>query len=305
MSNATASTRRSRVLRLPAAPPFDFTASLRFITSFPAMTGEQGTSGGALTLALRAGGVTLGARLTSASGPVEAPALDCELAADEPIGDAVARAAADRLGFHLSLADDIAEFSEIAEQDPPFAAVARRLRGYHQVKFPSPAELLCWAILCQRTPLAVARQARRGLIEAVGNSIDLGGVRRWAFPDLAQLLALGEGELRAVVGSQRKAGYLFRSVRRWAELDEGFLRTGPYDAVRELLLELPGIGPWSASFLLIRGLGRMERVEFDKELGLAVERVYGRAVDEVEFRRLAARYGVWQGYWGHYLRAAG
>lgn len=74
--------------------------------------------------------------------------------------------------------------------------------------------------------------------------------------------------------------------------------TGPYEEVREKLLGFPGIGPWSASFLLIRGLGRTEPVALDKEMGRAVQRVHRRPVDEDAFRRLAEYYGRRQGYWG-------
>jgi len=75
--------------------------------------------------------------------------------------------------------------------------------------------------------------------------------------------------------------------------------------VRDQLLGLPGIGPWSATFVLIRGLGRMEHAPPDKELLRAATRVYGHTGDEHELARLAAPYGPWQGYWAHYLRAGG
>lgn len=294
--------RTTASVRLPAREPFDFQASLGFIRSFPAMTGQQGTADSALTLALREAGTTLAARLTAVPGE---PVLECVLAADGPIGDDAVRAAGDRLGFYLGLDDELAGFYRLARKDPPFARVVDRLQGYHQVKFPSPLELMCWAILCQRTPMPMARRMKTALVEAVGNRIELDGDVLWAFPDLEQLVALDESRLHQLIGNQRKAGYLFRSIHLWAELDEEFLRHGPYDEVREALLALPGIGPWSVSFLLIRGLGRTERVVLDKEMGRAAQRVYGRPVDETEFRRLADHYGRWQGYWGHYLRVGG
>lgn len=289
-------------IRLPAREPFDFRASLGFIGSFPAMAGQQGTGQAALTLAVREAGVTVGVRLTAAPG---APGLVGRLAAERPVTEEVLRAVTERLDCYLGLSDDLTEFYRLARQDEPFARVVERLHGYHQVKFPSPFELLCWAILCQRTPMPVAREAKRALVEAVGNRIDVGAERLWAFPDVEQLTRFDEGELLALIGNPRKAGYLYRSVRLWAGLDEHFLRTGPYQEAREQLLTLPGIGDWSASFLLIRGLGRMERIELDKEMGRALQRVYRRPVDEAEFRRLAEHYGPWQGYWGHYLRAGG
>ncbi|MFC1430584.1 DNA-3-methyladenine glycosylase [Streptacidiphilus sp. N1-3] len=304
-SNDTAVQHRSSVtLRLPARQPFDFGASLAFIGSFPAMTGQQGTARAELTLALRENSTTLAARLTAAAEGTDT-GLDCELTADGPVDGRTATAAADRLSFYLGLDDDLAPLHAAAQHDPAFRRVADRLRGYHQVKFPSPFELLCWAILCQRIPMPVARTMKQSLVEAVGNRIELDGRVLWAFPDAEQLAALDEDELTALIGNRRKAGFLHGSILRWLDLDEDFLRRGDYEAVRERILELPGIGPWSASFLLIRGLGRMEHIAYDRELSRAAARAYGHPVDEPEFRRLATTYGELQGYWAHYLRVAG
>ena len=53
--------------------------------------------------------------------------------------------------------DDLQPFYALAEADPPFWALVQRLYGYHQVRFFTPFENTCWAILGQRTPFAVAR----------------------------------------------------------------------------------------------------------------------------------------------------
>ena len=301
MSSST-TRHRSAVLGLPARQPFDFAASLAFIGSFPAMTGQQDASPIALTLALRENSTTLAARLTAAA---EGTGLDCELTADEPIDEPTARAAADRLSFYLGLDDDLSPLYAAARHDPAFQRVTARLYGYHQVKFPSPFELLCWAILCQRVPMPVARSMKQSLVEAVGNRIERDGRVLWAFPEAEQVAALDEDELTALIGNGRKAGFVHRATLRWLDLDEDFLRHGDHGAVRERLLDLPGIGPWSASFLLIRGLGRMEHIGYDREMARAVSGAYGHPVDEPEFRRLASGYGDLQGYWAHYLRVAG
>ncbi|MFI0786137.1 DNA-3-methyladenine glycosylase family protein [Streptomyces lydicus] len=289
----------SRTLRLAARPPFSFSASLAFLHAFPAMTGQQGTAHDTLTLALRENGTTLGARVTEAP---DAPAVDCVLTAASPLGDATAEAAADRLSRHLGLTDDLTEFYRLARLDRPFSRVVERLHGYHQVLFPSPRELLCWAILCQRVPLPVARKMKQALVEAAGNRITVDGEPRWAFPDAEQLACFDEPTLQRLIGNRRKAGYLHRAIRQWLDLDESFLRTGPYDEVRDQLLRLAGIGPWSASFLLIRGLGRTEHLAPDKEMIRAAQRVYGYDFDDAAFAARTAHYGRHQGYWGHYLR---
>ena len=61
--------------------------------------------------------------------------------------------------------------------------------------------------------------------------------------------------------------------------------------------------------MLLRGLGRMEKAPFDdpdsrfaEEVMKAAARVYG-PLSFGAFQAHARRYGDWQGYWAHYLRA--
>ncbi|WP_214325339.1 DNA-3-methyladenine glycosylase family protein [Nonomuraea sediminis] len=275
---------------LAAKAPFDFDATLRFLRGFPPTSGEQRVDRDSLTKALRAGGQTLVATLKAAEGGLEVSYA----AAPTPAAEAEA---ADRLSFYLGLEDDLAEFYALGRSDAAFAPVVEALYGYHQVKFPSPLENLVWAILCQRVPMPVATKAKQALVAHVGNDRD-------AFPDLDQLLSLDQDELTALIGNTTKGARLHAALRRWAETDERHLRTAPYGEVKEFLQSLPGIGPWSASFILIRGLGRMDEAPVDRELLRSASAVYG-PLSEDKARELAATYGPWQGYWAHYLRAAG
>ncbi|WP_432946265.1 DNA-3-methyladenine glycosylase family protein [Kribbella sp. CA-253562] len=287
--------------QLTAAAPFDFTASLRFVCQFAPTAGEQQVESGRLTKALRVAGETVVAEVSAGAGS----AVDVRLTTAAPQTPETVEAALDRVRFFLSLDDELTAFYAAADGDEPFQAVVRRLHGYHQVKFSSPWENVAWAILSQRTPRSLAAQAKAALIEKTGNLVELDGAVHPAFPDAGQLAALSPAELVECVGNERKAGYLHGSARRWLELSEADLRQAPYEEVREQLLSLPGIGPWSSTFVLIRGLGRMDQAPPDKELLRAAARVYGQSVDETTLARLAGRYGAWQGYWAHYLRAGG
>lgn len=295
------STAMLQTITLAAEDPFDFRQSLGFLCCFPATAGEQRTTADEMVKALRVSGRTVVARVTAAPGSVRA-----DLHADAPLPQALITAVADRISFFLSLGDDLTGFYALGRQDPVFVPVLDRLHGYHQVKFPSPLENLVWAILAQRNPLPVAAKTKQALIDAFpGNRLTVGGTTYAAFPDLDQLTALSRTDLGALVRNERKAGQLHGALQAWRDADETFLRTGPYDQVRDLLLGLPGVGPWSAAFILIRGLGRMERLAYEKALLTTASRLYGRPVTERELRALAERYGSDQGYWGHYLRAAG
>src|SRR5579883_1977823 len=156
---------------IPVAP-FDFTRSQRFLGSFAPMEGEQTTTGQSLTKALFAAGQLVLVQLTS-TGTIEQPRLDYTLHSEKAISKTVKEAAIERMSFFLSLEDDLRPFYEIAQEDSDFAPVVRDLYGYHQVKFGTPFENGCWAILSQRNPRTMAQRMKRALLETYGASIEL------------------------------------------------------------------------------------------------------------------------------------
>lgn len=290
-------------LRLAAVAPFDFGRSLAFLGGFPPGHGEQVLTDEAVTWAFRAAGRTVVARVAG-----EGPAgVRVDVLAPECPDDELLAAIRDRVRFRFSLDDDLGGFCAAGERDPAFAPVLRRLSGLHQVKFGTPIELAVWAVLGQRTPMTVARSAKQALAAEFDdtNRVVVAGVEYRAFPDGAQLAGLADRRWAELVRNTRKAGYLPRLVRGFAEADERWLRTAPVARVRRFLEALPGLGPWSASFVLIRGLGRTEELSGDQALMDAASRVYGRPVDLAGLRELAGRYGSDQGYWGFYLRVGG
>ena len=125
-------------------------------------------------------------------------------------------------------------------------------------------------------------------------------------------LAQHPADLEAVLGNARKAEYVHAVIHAFHEVDESFLRSGDYDEVHRWLLDIKGIGEWSAELILWRGLGRSPQwhIAPDSISGRrtieAATKVYGhgRTLSEKEFLALSARYGGWQGYWLYYLRTA-
>ena len=101
--------------------------------------------------------------------------------------------------------------------------------------------------------------------------------------------------------------YLQAVTRFFLEADEQFLRYGEYDEVAAQIRAIRGIGEWSSYFILLRGLGRMERVSaIDRELGKAASSIYnnGQPLTTAEMQALLDRYGTTQGHWAFYIRNA-
>ena len=284
--------------------PYDFTQSLHFLGFFSPMQGEQVTAEQLLTKAVYVDGQLIAFQLTS-KGTIDNPRLAYTLFSEQPIDDATENAAIDRITFFLSLDDDLLPFYAIGREDADFAPIIQELHGYHQVKFLTPFENACWAVLTQRNPMNMSQRMKKSLIDTYGGNITVQGTSYSAFPEAERLAHLSENELIDVVHNARKAEYLVATIKAFNDVDEDFLRTGNYDEVEAWLRSIRGFGAWSASFVMVRGLGRMEKLTVnEKAMIAAASRLYGRGKDlsQAEVERIAEQYGPYKGYWGHYLR---
>jgi DNA-3-methyladenine glycosylase II len=289
--------------RLRVVPPFDWSQSLRFLRGFGPLSGEQEVTEGALTKALTLDGQTFVFRVAPDDGGGGGTGLRYELFSDEPISREREKVVAERVSFFLSLDDDLSQFYSIARKDRKFYPLVERSWGLHHVKFPTLLEICCWAIITQRVQRAIALRTKKSLVDRYGKSIELDGTKYRAFPDISALEGARPSELYAVTRNQRTAARLDALVRTFGDLDEHFLRTALYQKAEAKLRTIPGIGEWSAQFVLFRGLGRIERLRYGQERMVErMKEVYGpesRTLDEIN-----DRYGPWCGYWSLYVWAS-
>jgi DNA-3-methyladenine glycosylase II len=291
---------------LTPIPPFDFSKSLQFLGIFGPTKNEQTVSTHSLTKAISIDGQTVVFQLTSI-GTTEKPELEYSLFSAKPFSQAMENAVVERITFFLSLKDDLQPFYRLGRADPDFAPIIEHLYGYHQVKFLTPFENACWAVLTQRNPMKIAQQTKQALVEKYGSSLEVSGSVYWAFPEPMQIAVVDESELLKLIRNDRRTEYLVAVARAFSEADEEFLKTASDEAVEAWLRNIKGIGEWSATFIMVRGLGRMERVPLtEARLFEAASRVYGHGeeLSRVDLMRLADKYGPWQGYWAHYIRVA-
>ena len=289
-----------------AAPPFDFAKSLDYLRQFPPPALYLDLGNDSFKKAFRIQGQTLLASVSS-NGDSERPVLEYTLYSSHPVSDELESATVDRLCSFLSLDDDLEGFYSLAAQDPQFQPIAQALFGYHPVKFQSPFEAAVWAIVSQRNRSNQARNMFRRLVDRFGYDIELNGVTCRAFPEPQDIAGCNEGDLAYVANNLRRAEFLLDAARAFALARPDFFTIGEYSEVEAWLRGITGIGPWSASFILLRGLGRSESIPLPDQRFLdAASRVYGAGLTlpTSDILRIARRYHPWQGYWAHYLRIA-
>ena len=288
-------------------PPFDFAKTHSFLRGFSPIVGEQAFTVVALTKAVTIQGQAVAFTLSDA-GTIEAPKIAYSLASERPLSQAEQAAVEDRISFFLSLDDDLQPFYALGRADPSFAPVIERFNSLHQPKFLTPFEIACWAVLGQRIPMRIAHRTKLALVERWGTSITLpDGETYRAFTEPAQLAEVAPDDLLAVVKNERKVEYLQAVTQFFSKVDESFLRSGPYEEVVARLRGIRGIGEWSSHFILVRGLGRMERVSVvDRELLKAASKLYNhdQPLDTAAMQRVLDYYGPTQGYWAYYARIA-
>src|SRR5205814_8636298 len=136
------------------------------------------------------------------------PQLEYTLFSTQPITEETQNAVVERMTFFLSLKDDLQPFYRIGQEDADFSPIIELLYGYHQVKFLTPFENACWAVLTQRTPMPIAKKLKQALVERFGARLTIDDQRYSAFPEPARLAAAAPAELLDLVGNSRRAEYL-------------------------------------------------------------------------------------------------
>ena len=201
----------------------------------------------------------------------------------------------------LGAGTDLRLFSRAARLDPLLAPLVRRFRGLRVAGYPSLWEALVTAVLSQQVTLRLAFGIRAHLATAFGRRMRLRGETWLAFPTPQRIAEVGERGLAGFRMSANKIGTVARLARALSsgELSETKIAALPDDLAIERLIEIKGIGRWTAETALLRGLSRVDSFPAG-DLGIVkylAEGLFehGRRGTEAEMRAYAERWKPWRG----------
>ncbi len=143
-------------------------------------------------------------------------------------------------------------------EDPLLAPLIAARPGLRSPGARTPAEFALGVVLGQQVSLAAARTVQGRLAAAFARPDDRPLARAHGFlgaPDPARIADTPLEELRAALGIMRSRAETLRTL---AAAIAGGLDLGPgadRTEARSRLLELRGIGPWTAELIALRGLG--------------------------------------------------
>ncbi len=293
-----------RTVELAPAPPYDFALALRYVATSPSAILERIGADGVYRRALRLAGRDVVIAVRSL-GTVEQPRLLLELYAAAPVDAAVEAAAVAAVRRIFTLDADPADFLALAETDPIFGKLIRRLYGVRPILIPDPFEALIWAVIGQQINVTFARKLKLVLIELCGRSLSTATGEYALAPEPASIAALDEEVLRSRQFSRQKAAYVCELARAVAEgeLDFAALAVLPHEEALAAITRFRGAGRWTAEYVLMRGLGARDSLPAaDIGLRAIIVRWYGldRHASESEVRAIAEAWTGWRGWAAFY-----
>lgn len=206
----------------------------------------------------------------------------------------------------LSLDHDGRVFAEIGRRDPVIGRLQQAAPGLRPPQFYSAYDAAAWAVLSARRPAQQMAEVRRRLSETHGATFSVGGRTVAAFPTPAQLLEVTEFD--GLNGQKLDRLHAIASAALSGELDTAALAREDPDAAMARMRQLPGIGPFYAALIVIRGCGRADVLPDNEPRSLDIAgRLYGfgRPVTPDELRELARNWQPMPTWALVLIRAAG
>jgi len=238
-------------LPLPVRGPFHLEATVRLLQRRPANPVDA-WDGRRYRRVLR-----LGPRLAVCSvenlGTVDEPRLELRVDGAEEAGPAAvaARVLVRILGLESEPGFELAEAGS-----PRLRELGRALRGARPPRFPTLFESFCRIVPYQQVSLDSGTAVVGRFVARFGRRVgDL-----YAFPEPGEVAAAPAGAFAGIGLSRTKVATLQHVARlvQGGELGEEELERLPSPAAMKRLDALPGIGPWSAALVLLRGLRRLD-----------------------------------------------
>jgi DNA-3-methyladenine glycosylase II len=164
------------------------------------------------------------------------------------------------LNHVLGLGIDLAGFYAVAAAEPPLDDLANRFRGMRPPRFPSVFEALVNGVACQQLSLQAGLTLLNRLVGAFSRSPgppEEGGGKTFPQP---QVLAGADTGLLQALGFSRAKSLAISEIAIAAamgELEHETLANLDDAAACRRLVELRGVGRWTAEYVLLRGCGRL------------------------------------------------
>ena len=298
---------QQRRLTLQPTPPYDFRLTMEHLASFGTGARANIFEDDQYSRLLYVEGNLLLAQVRSL-GTVETPRLEVTVNGSD-LTDQTLQTVQNTLTWILGGDTPLTKFYDAALNDPVLAPLVKQLYGLKISQTPTVFEAFVQSIFSQQIATNVARIIGSLLLERYASTMTHNGHTYYAFPTPASLLPDGIPGLRGIKLSNRKAEYILDVAAAIVDgsLDLEAMRHLPDEEATKRLLALRGVGPWTAHWLLLRALGRMDAFPAgDLALRRIVSRLYldGEELSVRQLEKFSERWSPWRSLYTTYLFAA-
>jgi DNA-3-methyladenine glycosylase II len=160
----------------------------------------------------------------------------------------------------LGVNRDLSDFYHSSATLPWLDPLAQRLRGLKPPRYRSLWEAFVNAVVYQQVSLHAASAVVQRIIQAFGAPLESEGTALYLFPSAERVLDASDDALRGMGLSTGKLATLRRAADAIDSglLDEATIEELPSSEAAALLRGIKGIGPWTATVMLLRGFGRLD-----------------------------------------------
>jgi len=164
------------------------------------------------------------------------------------------------LEMMLGLNRKLLDFYRLAKHDPHLSHLVSQFKGLKPPRFPSIFEALVNAISCQQLSLDAGLQIQNRFAQHIGKKMSGHDGTFYAFPIPEDVAKCSVAELKKLGFSTNKCKTLIDLSSQIIADETLFdnLENKTNDEIVKLLCQFKGIGRWSAEYVLLRGLGKIE-----------------------------------------------
>lgn len=199
---------------------------------------------------------------------------------------------------------DLKPMYKFMETKPSLKPLMKRNYGLRPERCPTFHEALIKTVIEQQISLQVAKEMTWQLISKFGRRLSEGNRNFWTFPTPDKLAEEEVEEIKDCKLSRRKAEYI-KNISQLVvsgELEE--LKNKKAEEIIEKLMEIRGIGKWTAEMATIRFFGT-ESVNPAGDLGIRreISKFLGKdeRLAEQEIRDYASEWGDYKGLIAYYI----
>lgn len=197
-------------------------------------------------------------------------------------------------------------YEELSNYDPMMGQLVQEYYGTRILR-QEPWECLVAYISSANNNISQISRIVEKLSDCFGETVNLDGETRCAFPTPERILEAGLPRIRALNLGLKRADSISWVAREvyTGSLDLNKLIGVPYQEAKQLLMECPGIGEKIADCVCLFSLDKLEAFPIDRHIGRALVKYCFPNLTETQFSALQDasrnRFGKYAGLAGQFL----